>query len=372
MKIKIPAIVRIVVMIVIIVLIMVMILVMYRTWKYPGTVTEKIPLYAYSQKAVVDYWADYRANILTGATTVGAGETYINEYLNNILTSFNYEFTGERAAEYKGQYNITATLVGSKKVQEKVVNIWKKDYLLVPSTPFAGTEAAFKLSRELPINIGPYNDFVEKFLEETKINSEVNLVVRWNVTLAANTDKGVITETAAPTLVIPINESYFNITGEQKNEKKGAIEESKTKVLPVNNKLLYLCSAGLLLFLAALAFLVFYTRGVRLTDPLAIRMKEIFKKHGERLVALGSEAVINGNVMIPVKTLEDLIKIADELSKPVMYKIESEAEKMPVFCVSDEPKIYVYELPEPLKKPLVKEAVSTITVGIEKDQGKEA
>lgn len=371
-KLNIPALFRTVMMVVLIVLIVALPFLMYRTWKYPGSITEKESLYAYSQKAVVDYQVAYKNNILTGANTAPAGETYIAEYINNIQTTFNYEFNGEKPAEYKGQYEIKATLIGNKKEQDKVITIWKKEYQLLPSTPFSGTEASFKLSKELPINLKTYNDFVEKFSEETKINSDTDLLVSWNVTLEANTAHGVIAENLTPTLIIPINRSYFNISGEQKKEQKGAQEESFTRVLPVNQPALYLYGIIAVLSLLGLLGLIIFTKGIRVTDPLELRMKEIFKKHGERLVALGSEANLNENMPVPVKTLEDLIKIADELCKPVMYKVTPNHESDPVFYVFDDPKVYIFELKiESEEKPFAKDAINLLQVGLVEGKGEE-
>lgn len=349
MKKSVPAVLRNVLIIALSIIIIVVALVMYWSWKNPGTITEKIPLYSYSQKAAVDYQVSYRPNILTGSALVGAGETYITKYLNNILTSFKYEFTGERPAKYKGQYNVTATLAGYTIIQEKTVTIWKKDYQLLPETTFDGSDVSFKLNFDLPLTLVPYINFVDTFRNETMINSDVSLLVRWNVEFEAETDKGVIKESLTPALIIPIGKNYFNITGEPKLEKNGTIEESVTKTLPVNRRLLYFAGTGLILLLAALIYLIFFTKGWRITDPRELKMKEILKKHGERLVALESKAPPMRDPAYPVKTLEDLIKIADELSKPVLYKLTEG--QLPRFYVLDEPKIYTFELNlEPQKK----------------------
>jgi len=371
-KIKIPALFRTVITVFLVVLIAALSLLMYRTWKFPGTVVEKVPLYSYSLMADVDYKVAYRNNILTGAATVGAGDTYITEYLSNILTTLNYEFKGERAAEIQGSYDVSATLVGFRKEQDKVITIWTKDYQLVPNTPFQATDSTLQLTRDLSLSLRSYNDFVERFSKETKISCETNLVVRWNVNLEAKTDKGVIRETALPTLIIPVNKSYFNISGEPKVEKKAALEDSVTRTLPVNYKLLYLLGAGLAVAFVVLIFIIFFTQGVRITDPVARKMKEILKKHGERLVTLSSDTVLSGSTY-PVKSLEDLIKIADELSKPVLYQAEEAENILPVFYVLDEPRIYSYQLEPGLDtKPPKKEPAGPVVPGPGVEQGKEA
>jgi len=102
-------------------------------------------------------------------------------------------------------------------------------------------------------------------------------------------------------------------------------------------------------------------------------MKEIFKKHGERLVALSNDTVLSGSSIYPVKTLEDLIKIADELSKPVLYQAEGPESKLPVFYVLDEPKIYSYQLEPGLEaKPSKKEPAGPVIPGSGVEQSSEA
>lgn len=369
---SIPAIFRTVLMVVLIVSMVTLSFVMFQAWKNPGTVEEKVALFTYSQKATVDYQVNYRSNILTGAAMVEAGETYITEYLNNILTTFNYEFKGERPAEYKGQYSIQAALIGYRMEQNELVTIWKKGYELVPETPFEGTEASLHLTKELPISLKQYNDFAERFSKETKINSETNLVISWNVVMEANTDRGLISETLTPTLVIPINKSYFNISGDQVKEKSGVIEETIIRTLPVNTTALYIYGAVIFLSLVALALLLVFTTGSRITDPLVLKTREIFKKHGERLIALGDDPPSNTNKAVTVLTLEDLIKIADELCKPVFYKSDPAGVLAPVFYVFDEPKVYRYELiVEPINS-VGEKAARSVSTGIMETQSEEA
>lgn len=340
----IPALFRTVLMVVLIVIVLTLGVVMFMTWKNPGVVEEKIPLYSYSHKANIDYQANYRSNILTDSTMVGAGEIYITEYLRNILTTLNYEFIGEKVVEYKGQYTIKASLVGSRMEQNEIVRIWQKDYDLVPATSFEGTDASVLITKELPISLQQYNDFAERFSKETKISTETNLIINWHIEIEAVTERGIISEKLVPTMIIPINKSYFNISGEPQKEKSGVIEETITRILPVNTGRIYLSAVGIILSLALLVLLYFYTEGSRITNLLELKTREIFKKHGERLIALGGELPSIANQQITVLSLEDLIRIADELSKPVFYKADPAQETVPIFYVFDDPKVYLYKL----------------------------
>lgn len=352
-KIKIPKKLRIVFIIAASLIFIIMASLAFKGYKYPGFINETLPLYSYDSKANINYQVLYNPNVLYAESVAGEGLTYITQYIKDVKALLNFEFEGEREAEYKGEYEVSAVIKGTVKEGDKIKTIWTKDYELLPRTSFQGKDKKINVQENVDINYKKYYNFVQKFIDDTKINSDVNLVIYWKVWLDAQTDKGPLKEELTPVLSIPLNEKYFQIGGSPVKENNSALETVTQKVAPVNKKKVTVLSCLASLAVAGLIFFSFFTIGYVEEDFVKKSMKKIMKEHRDRLVSLHESVVLRTDNIIPVKTMEDLVRIADEISKPVLYKYE--AKELPAFYVLDEAKTYLYELKVPQKE-VVKES----------------
>jgi hypothetical protein len=312
----------------------------------PDLIEEKVPQYAYSQQAQVNYRVYLAPNSLYQEKSLEAGKVYITNFVDSINTFFTYKYNGDRVAEIKGEYSVAALLeatVGRDKDDTK--KIWQREFLLLPSTGFTGRDRMISAQQEVPIKLPDFDEFVKNVNKESGITpDDVKMTVRWNITLEADTDSGPIKEQLMPTLVIPLAKKAFEIGGELKIDKPGVVNTTR-QVSVINKKALVsyamatgLCSIGLVFML------LFTTGAAGETDPLQKRIKQIFKKHGDRLAVIDGEIPAVFENIIPVRSMEDLVRIADELSKPIMYKPFNGEGKIPSFYIFDEPKIFVFAL----------------------------
>ena len=184
------------------------------------------------------------------------------------------------------------------------------------------------------------------------------MTVKWDINLEAETDRGIVKENLTPSLIIPLRNSYFEIGGEQTIEKPGSIEEVIHVEDPRKQSNIVIFSVLDVLCLVILIFVFMRTVPTN-PDKLNREIKRIFKRHGERLVELDTHSRIcfDSKDLWSVKSFEDLVRIADEISKPIVYQYDNSAAiNVPVFYVFDDQKAFVYKLAiyEPAKKPLAK------------------
>jgi uncharacterized protein DUF5305 len=161
--------------------------------------------------------------------------------------------------------------------------------------------------------------------------------------MEVETDKGNIQETYSPGIIIPLNGNYFEIGGNLKDEKNGTIEDTKTITLPMDKKKVTILGIAAVICLIGIVFVIFFTKSV-VIDEHEKALKKIFKKHGDRFVALNTEAIVTFKNRNVVKSIDDLVKISDEIGKPIMYKYSSDFKDITKFYVFDEIQIYVLDL----------------------------
>lgn len=307
-------------------------------------IEQKIPQYTYNNKANVQYKVYMIPNMLYTQNNLGEGEVYINDFIDNISTLFTYQFDGDSPAEINGEYSIIAVVEGLLGNEKGNKTIWSKEYVMQPETSFSGNDKSFSIQKDIPIKLAQYNSFVQQIMESTKINFENKLTIYWKVSVEAKTDKGEIKEQLTPTMEIPLNNKYFEIGGNLEPEKKGVIEENIKVIAPAYQNKITMCYIGIGICLFGLLFILLFTVSATITDPLEKQLKRIFKLHGDRMVALNDEVEISSNKTIQVSSIEDLVRISDDIGKPILYNKEVNSESNRRFYVVDEKLIYMLSL----------------------------
>ena len=342
MKIKINKKLRISLISVAIVLSFLTVFLIYSKVYNPGFEEQKIPVYSYLSNGSINYDVYLKPNNLYKSNKLEEGKLYISEFVDYIDTNLKYEFNGETNADIRGEYNIVAKVQGFTGEGEKLLNIWEKDFPITKYKLINTNDGKVSINENIKLNLTQYNAFVEEIKESSKINCDTSLTLLMNVNLNGDTDEGNFKEAISPSLTIPLDESMFAITGNNIIDQPGTIEKISQVQIPVNKNQVILYGIILVFLIIALIILIFFTEIESSKDPLEKELKKIFKKHGDRLVALSSN--IQTKEFLIVKSMEDLVKIADETEKPIFYKYSDDYKEINKFYVFNRNEIYVLDL----------------------------
>lgn len=325
---------------------------MLTTWKNTETIESKTITYQYMQKASIGYEVLLKPNMLFTENKLGMGCIYPSNFTDQLLTTFRYQFSGDKKAQLKGKYCVVATVQGEQIEEKKVKVLWSKDFLLIPETPFNSTEASATFAQEVPVNYETFNYFAEEVQKATEITAQAKLVINCKINIEAMTNDGLVKETLTPKITLPLGKKYFEVEGELTSEKPGCLESVVETQNPINRNKVIALSIGILLCVLVLIYLVFFVEGVS-ESFFEKQVKRIFKQHGERLVGLEQALIVTKEMaakVIKVKTIEDLVRIADETCKPIYYNNKAiEQRKIVPFYVLDKEQVFAYYL-RPSKK----------------------
>lgn len=310
----------------------------------PKVKEENVSLYDYTINPQANYKVFLKPNILYGEKTLPEGETYFTEFLNTIDATFNYQFTGDREADIKGTYDIVAIAEGYSKENDKIQTLWKKEFPVVPEQSFNKKDKSISIDKNIKFDLNKYNEFSKSVSEASKTSASSKVSLIMNVNLQVTTDKGVIEEKSSPSIVIPLEESQFIIDKVGVENKKDSIKETKEVEAPVSEDLIMIYSIILMIALAILIYMIGLTK-TRIDDNNHMKqLNKIFKNHGTRLVALDKGISSNYQNNYRMRTIEDLVRVADEIEKPIMYRYSTNPEEIKEFYVVDDYAQYIFNL----------------------------
>ena len=252
--------------------------------------------------------------------------------------TFYYKLKSDRPpSQVATDVDITAVLEASE--------LWSKSF------PLLHTEKSGDFNVSFPLDLVHYLESLEAILAETGASAEsYTLTIIANVHTVAETDFGPINEVFNQTLSTTLGGGTLEWNEELIKTQPGSIKE--TRLIPNPNKYLGLSVRGIrnlifavtgVFFLLSLFSVVLYVRFKPVKLPRieeeALRVR---KKHGERMAEATGHTPTEGEKTISLGSMEDLIKVADELGKPIIHQAPSISGETHAYYVFDGATRYQY------------------------------
>lgn len=315
-------------------------------WSYtrPAETAVGYTAFPYSQESKVDYQVYLLPNELYEETYLGPGRAYISRLTDYINTEFMFRFWAEDEADINGRYSVTAN-IEALTGQENLL-VWEKSFLLLPPEDFHIRGKEVFLREDIVLPFSEYAALANEIVEATGFSPQsLNLKVNYNVELAANTPDGVIRESAAPELTVPLSGNVFTVGGTLEDSKAGGIDVTRWEPVPYYEEARRgFTLASILLVLCLLVFIQVTVGREERNNIVKRKLSRILKQHHDRIVKC-TEKIPNpghGNILA-VASFDDLLKIADELGKPIIYQNGQNGDSLEYsFFVFSEPYAYRY------------------------------
>lgn len=307
-------------------------------------VDRKEPVFSYINKSTINYNVDVDANSIYNKNNIGEGNIYISDYVQGINTTLKYNFNSDKEADISGTYEAVIVfdqLIGNDK-NSKILNSYREE--VIPKTEFKFKGKSGEQKKEFSLDFKKYSTMLKDANNKSGLNISGKISLVWNISIKGNSDSGAINETLAPKLEIPLGEKYFEIGSNLTADKKGSIEKSTKIISPNYKKLIYIFSGLIIGSALILMYLLIFTLPKRCVRVSAEKTLKVLKNYKERLVALKEDPTDGNEIIISVMAMDDLVKIADDLEKPIFYTYSSNIEEVTSFYIIENRRIYLLQV----------------------------
>jgi hypothetical protein len=263
--------------------------------------------------------------------TLGPGRVYYPRIIDTIEATFYYQFFCDRPVSEQSEEVEVSAIIGNP-------GGWSKSLVMVSKTKKTGN---FGVS--FPIDIHYFNDVIAAIEKETGAGGgSYNLEVKADVHTVAETELGPIDEVYSQSLDGKLERNTLTFGEELSQSQSGIIGEA-TPGPSSGNLWGSLSLAGLIAALLALGYFGWSYIELRrrpalsLVDAEAARAR---KKYKQVLVDVEELPAAKPNeTLIPLSSLDDLVRVADDLVKPVLHQVK---EGKHVYCTVDGAVRYQY------------------------------
>jgi len=263
--------------------------------------------------------------------TLGPGLLYFPRIIKNIKASFSYQFLCDRPiSEQSQEVEVTAVIENPEN--------WSKSLVVVPKTNEVGS---FTIS--FPIDINYFETVIDAIEQETGVRgSSYNIVIKADIHTVAHTSLGTINEIYTQTLSVKLGANTLTFGKELSRSKSGSIGEAATPRASEEGGSRAPWIIGLVIALLALGYFGWCQTQLRLAPVTAgeAEAARARKKYRQMMVDVEElPGVKPTETVIPLNSLDDLARIADDLVKPILHWAE---EGRHSYCVIDSGVRYLY------------------------------
>jgi hypothetical protein len=262
--------------------------------------------------------------------TLGPGLLYFPQIIDKIAASFSYQFLCDSPISAQSQkVQITVTI-------ENPAN-WSRSLVVVPETDEVGN---FTIS--FPIDIEYFTRVIDAIGQETGVRGNShNIVIKASVYTVALTDLGTINEVYTQTLGVKLEANTLAFDKELSGSKSGSIGGTAVAGASVGGSRVPWI-IGLVIALLALGYFGWSQTqlGVATISAGEAEVARARKKYRQMMVDVEElPGVKPTETVIPLNSLDDLVRIADDLVKPVLHR---EGEGAHTYCIIDSGVRYLY------------------------------
>jgi hypothetical protein len=257
------------------------------------------------------------------AQTLGPGLVYFPRIIDNIKVSFSYQFSCDSPVNQQSEeVEVTAII-------ENPDN-WSKSLVLVPKT---GKIGDFTLS--FPVDIHYFNEVIDAIGRETGAGGgSYNLNIKADVHTFASTDLGTVDEGYTQTLEGTLKGNTLTFGKELSQSKSGSIGGTTAHTGSEKGGLKTPWLGGLVIAVLALCYLGWNQTqlkpAISEVDAEAARAR---KKYRQVIVDIEELPEAKPNeIIVPLSSLDDLVRIADDLVKPVLHQVREGGH---IYCTID-------------------------------------
>ena len=317
----------------------------FKEYRAENKITKEKTVCTYIQKPSVTYEVYTRPNILYDTEKLPEGQNYLSEFISHVVANFSIKFSGDLETNVEGTYETIGIIQGYMLEEKEKQIIWRKEIPISKKETLREKTNEKVFNKQVKIDMQKYSAFAKNVVEASKVSIPVELLITVRGRLKAVVpDQGEISQPIETSIVIPLGTPYFNVTKQGIEESKGEIKTTEEISQPPNMKKVILDSVGsgvvLLLLLGTILFTTSFTRD----DKKLKAIKKIMNNHGSRLVAIKEPIEQKFQEVYHVNSIEDLVKIADELEKPILYVKHINLSKITVFQVIEGNQTYIYNL----------------------------
>ena len=296
----------------------------------------KQEILSYENKLDTNYTVNVKENPYILEKNLPMGKVYVTDLIDSIDMNLNYSYKATEDANIKYKYKIVGVLGAyytSNGVEQRV---WEKEYELKQmSEEVLTTGKEIKINELVNVKLDSYNKEIASFEKEFGMPLKSNLLIQMEVFMDSKVDDIKFDNNYFTNIQIGLGGKTTQVQGDLQEVEKDIIKQEYTRIETGDIVAIIIYIGIIAISALCLRFVIFNTKSINvLKNSYKAELNRILKSCDEKIVKLSKKLDVEGKEIIEVKDFGELIKLSEELYKPVLYWEVSEKELAEFFVIT--------------------------------------
>lgn len=308
------------------------------------TESKEETIYKYSDQYKQQYKVNLKPNEYMENESLSENEVYVTDLIDKLKLNLNYTYEGETPDKINCTYKVTGKLKSTYSLNGKEEEIWNKEYIILEEKEQNTTEKVLDINEDVDVDLQIYNKLVKDFIDKMEMALTTTLYIQFEANVTAYTNGEMILDQYKNHLEVSIGEKVTKITGKEEDFKQKT--EKRTVETIIEKEPIVAVISTIVLIISVYIMLKVQREtktSNKITNMFKVELNQILGACGDRIVKIDSPIKTIGRTIIELKDINELVKLSEELYKPILYyQVSNKNEAW--FCLSVENETYRYIL----------------------------
>ena len=291
--------------------------------------------YTYTNTYNIDYSVNMKKNPFIVENSLSSGQTYIADLINNLSIHISYDYSGSKQAPINYNYKIDAIIGANYNNDGNDCSVWNKVYNLKTSEQLQANNK-LSITEDFDVNFEQFHQEVKKFKQTLGMSVDAFLYIKLTVNTTAVIEEQKVENQYISNFSITLGDKVAIVDNKSPDTKKDSLKITDT--IEENNvdiAKLIVSSVIMIVSVYTLYFVNFKTKKYNtVRNEYKLELNRILKACQDRIVIVKNKPDSDSDNIIDVNDFGELIKLSEELFKPILCHISDEQEnEQTVFCV---------------------------------------
>jgi len=312
--------------------------------KGTATSTKTKEVYNYTNKFNYDYKINLIKNkYMTNKDMEDKTLAYVTDLIDNIDLNLNYNYSGSEKSALSYTYSITGRMqVVYTRDGEKQKIIDKEEILLKEKTKET-LDKNIDINEKLLLDLKDKNELLKEFKEQIGMTIDAKYMLALKIKVTTNVEGNSVENEFIPVINIDLSEKTTTITGDNDIEKTERVSGEYTVQKQKSDAIVFL---DIVIIIVAIILLRYALRAKtmnKVRNEYKYELNKILKLCKDKIVEVYTRPNDEDQDIILVKDFGEIMKVSEELFKPILYYNVKEDEEA-WFYVTSEKANYRYIL----------------------------
>lgn len=291
-------------------------------------IKSKDEIYNYTNKYSYNYNVNLVPNKYIESETLPMDETYITDLINNVNFCFNYSYIADKKTSIEYSYKIIGRLQAVYTKDGVEQKVWDKEEVLKESSLFKTTTDKIEFQEPIEFDLQEKNKLVTDFEQEMNMTLDTTYTLIFEVEAKTEIDGQTVDNKYSSSVLMDLGEKTTEINGENNKEETSYLTKDKEEIQEVN---LYELGISVVLIGLLLSILYYIHKNTviinKIKNDYRGELNKMLRLCQDKIVKISDKVDIKQDTVVDVKDFVEIIKVSDELFKPILYWVSKDKDE---------------------------------------------